>query len=744
MVRTLVAMRVLVSMLLAGSAAVVTGEDHPPGHRRMLAALEAIRQASPKQNVYVGDAGARQLRRQVARASNLLPQEQARLRLQLGQAELWLGKEHEAISQLQRALALLPAAETADLDLALTIRFRLGVAYLRLGETENCSARRSAESCILPIQGAAIHTEREGSSEAIQQFSYILRHAREDSASFLRSQWLLNLAYMTLGEYPDGVPARYRIPADNFRPDEPFPRFVNIAAKVGLDTFSLAGGAIAEDFDGDLDLDLVVSSSDPGERLRFFRNDGAGGFDEDGDGLEGLFGGLNVVHADYDNDGDADLLVLRGGWMFQAGEQPNSLLQNQGDGRFVDVTFDAGLGEVHYPTQTAAWADYDNDGDLDLYIGNESFPGVTFPRRGTNGGIPGQLFNNRGGGADGTVTFEDVAHAAGVAQVAMTKAVVWGDYDGDRYPDLYVSNYRGPNRLYRNNRDGTFTDVAAALKVDGPAESFPAWFWDYDNDGRLDLFVSSYKSSAADMAAAYRDRLLQADSLPRLYRGNDNGAFSRKPANLRRTSAPMGCNFGDLDGDGFLDFYLGTGWPDYEALMPNLAFRNRAGVDFADITTAAGLGHLQKGHAVVFADLDNDGDQDVFEQMGGFYRGDRYYDALYENPGFGNHYLTVILVGTRSNRSAIGARLRLVAREGDESRSIYRHVNSGATFGGNPLRRFFGLGRAEAIERLEIFWPTTGQTQTLTGLPMDRTIRIIEGREGYQPVTLARVVLGGG
>ena len=442
----------LSAILLAGTASGVAEEERPtgsaqpglsrpglsrpgqsrpgqsrPGHQKMLTVLEAIRQASPKQNVYVGDANARQLRRQVARASNLIPQEQAQLRLNLGNAELRLGKEHEAISQLQRALALLPAADTTDLPLALEIRFRLGVAYLRLGETENCAARKSAESCILPIQGAAIHTHLEGSNEAIKHFSYVLQHTQEDSAAYLRSQWLLNLASMTLGEYPDGVHARYRIPADNFRSDEPFPRFVNVAAKLGLDTFSLAGGAIAEDFDGDLDLDLVVSSSDPEERLRFFRNNGSGGFDEDGDGLEGLFGGLNMVHADYDNDGDADVLVLRGGWMFQAGEQPNSLLQNQGDGSFVDVTFAAGLGEVHYPTQTAAWADYDNDGDLDLYVGNESYPGVEFP---------GQLFNNRGDG-----TFEDVARSAGVDQVAMTKAVVWGDYNGDRFPDLYISNY---------------------------------------------------------------------------------------------------------------------------------------------------------------------------------------------------------------------------------------------------------------------------------------------------------------
>ena len=121
----------------------------------------------------------------------------------------------------------------------------------------------------------------------------------------------------------------------------------------------------------------------------------------------------------------------------------------------------------------------------------------------------------------------------------------------------------------------------------------------------------------------------------------------------------MGANFGDLDNDGWLDFYLGTGYPDYEGLIPNVMYRNRGGTGFADVTTAGGFGHLQKGHGVSFADLDNDGDQDVFEQMGGAYPGDGFADVLFENPGFGNHWIAVKLVGARSNRSAIGARIRV-------------------------------------------------------------------------------------
>jgi hypothetical protein len=154
-------------------------------------------------------------------------------------------------------------------------------------------------------------------------------------------------------------------------------------------------------------------------------------------------------------------------------------------------------------------------------------------------------------------------------------------------------------------------------------------------------------------------------------------------------------------------------------------YRNREGRSFADVSLAGGFAHLQKGHAVVFADLDGDGDQDVFEQMGGAFKGDGYYDVLYENPGFGNNWIAVRLVGTRSNRSAIGARIRVVAG----GRSIYRHVNSGGSFGANPLRQSIGLGKAERVERMEIFWPTTGDTQVVEDLAVNRLVTVIEGEQ---------------
>jgi hypothetical protein len=191
----------------------------------------------------------------------------------------------------------------------------------------------------------------------------------------------------------------------------------------------------------------------------------------------------------------------------------------------------------------------------------------------------------------------------------------------------------------------------------------------------------------------------------------------------------MGANFGDVDNDGYLDFYLGTGYPDYEAVMPNVLYRNRGGRGFVDVTLAGGFGHLQKGHAIAFADFDHDGDQDVFAQMGGAFPGDRFADALFENPGFGNHWIALRLIGSESNRAAIGARLHLQVTENGVRRSIYKHVNSGGSFGSNPLRQTIGLGRASSIDRLEVYWPTSDLTQVFRDVEFNRFIEIVEGSD---------------
>ncbi len=706
------------------------------GHRRMLELLEEIRLASVEDNPWFGEASARAARAALAASGGTPADRRFRLLMDVAEEELRLGNETEALRRFGEAYELLPATDGLTEGEKTATLFRIAVAWLRYGESRNCAATHSAEACILPIRGSAVHREREGSEQAARYLREYLEAAPENSVQQVQGKWLLNLVHMTLGDHPGGVEPEYRLPLEAFGSGADFPRFRNVAPVLGVDSFNLSGGAVVDDFDGDTDLDLFSTTFDPAGEPRFFVGDGAGGFEDRTSvaGLEGLYGGLNVVHADYDNDGDLDVYVLRGAWFGPHGRHPNSLLRNEPTGGenaekggapvFRDVTFLSGLGEAHYPTQTAAWSDYDNDGDLDLFVGNEHSAGQA---------APSQLFRNEGAGPDGVVRFRDVAAAAGVEVRAFVKAAVWGDVDNDRFPDLYVSVLGGANRLYRNRGDGTFEDVAAELGVTGPRQSFPAWFWDFDNDGNLDLFVSSYTGDRGGLgfvAASYQG-FPGPWELARLYRGTgDGGRFEDVAARvgLSRLHLPMGSNFGDLDADGFLDFYLGTGYPDYEAVMPNVLYRSLGGERFVDVSLAAGFGHLQKGHAVVFADVDSDGDLDVFEQMGGAFPGDGFGDALFENPGFGNRWLGLRLVGTESNRSAIGVRVRVDLADADgERRSVHRRVNGGGSFGGNPLRQTIGLGRPEAVEKIEVYWPTTDLAQIFTEVRMDRLYRVVEG-----------------
>jgi hypothetical protein len=203
----------------------------------------------------------------------------------------------------------------------------------------------------------------------------------------------------------------------------------------------------------------------------------------------------------------------------------------------------------------------------------------------------------------------------------------------------------------------------------------------------------------------------------------------------------MGAGFGDLDNDGWLDIYIGTGSSELEALLPNRMFRNDGGVRFQDVTTSGGFGHLQKGHSVAFGDIDNDGDEDIFEEIGGALPGDTYQSVLFENPGHGGHWISLELEGVTTNRSAFGARLDVTAETKTGLRHIYRTVGYGSSFGGNPLRQHIGLGDASAISHIEVTWPTSHLTQDFRGIPMDSFYKLKEGSSSLTPLPYKKIIL---
>jgi hypothetical protein len=644
----------------------------------------------------------------------------ANVHFQIGTIWAYLGRFDEAVAALETSLAIGESAHETALERA-KLTATLGLFAFRRAELDNCINCVGPSSCIFPIALGGVHTLPTCSRKAIEYFTAYLDMAPGD----LRVRWLLNLAYMTLGEYPEKVPPRFLIPLDTFKSDVDVGRFVNVAPLVGLTARgpNMAGGSIFDDFTGDGLPDLFVTSLDVDQGASLYVNWGDGKFDDESDaaGLAGQIYALNLAHADFDNDGNLDVVLLRGAW-----ERPMrmSLLRNMSGNRFIDVTIASGLGDP-ISTESAVWGDYDNDGLVDLFVCGEFFP-PSF----SSGSAPAEprnrcrLYHNEGHGK-----FVDVAAAAGVENERCAKGSAWGDYDGDGRLDLFVSNMNAPCRLYHNEGNGTFRDVADELDVIGPAHSFACWFWDYDNDGRLDIYVNDYTSTLTDFVADALKFPRERPSRPRLYRNVGDAGFEDVTiaVGLDRGMMPMGCNFADIDNDGFLDFYLGTGRMSLEALVPNLMFKNNAGRRFDDVTMSSGTGHLQKGHGVSLADYDCDGDLDLFVVAGGAFPGDRSHNLLFQNPGHGRHWLKVKLVGTRSNRAALGAQIHAVIRGADRNtRSIYRTVGNNSSFGGNTLVQTIGLLDATSVAELHVFWPTSRTTQTFRDIPADQAIEIIE------------------
>lgn len=505
---------------------------------------------------------------------------------------------------------------------------------------------------------------------------------------------------------------------------------------------SMNGGVALFDYDNDGRLDFYLLNSysveaalakRPRPPAALYRNLGNSQFEDLADkaGVADPGWAMGVSVADYDNDGDDDLYVTCFG--------PNQLYQNQGDGTFTKVTDTANVGDDRFSTG-AAWADYDLDGDLDLFVANYvAFKLEDLPQFGKSDlcryrniavqcgprGLPGAgdaLYRNNGDG-----TFSEISQTAQVADEAgyYGLGVMWTDFDDDGWPDLFVANDATPNYAYRNNQDGTFSEIGLesglAFNNNGLEQGcMGVSIGDYDRDGRLDLLVTNF-----------------AEQYNTTYRKNADGTFSdtSRATKTAASSLPYvgwGVKLFDHDNDGWLDRFVVNGhvypqiegaFPGGQYRQPKLFHRNLRNGTFANLSKAVGdaVREPRASRGAAFGDYDEDGDLDIIiNDLDG-------PPMLLRNDGgqAAGHWLKLKLVGTKSNRNAVGARVTLKTGEllqVDE-------VHAGDSYlSHSDWRLHFGLGQATTVDELSIRWPS-GTVEKLTNVAADRVLTLEEGRD---------------
>ncbi len=558
-----------------------------------------------------------------------------------------------------------------------------------------------------------------------------------------------------------------------------YPAFLNQPLKFGMIRYGPAGISVV-DYDNDGFYDIFIPD---GVESKLFRNKGDGTFEDvtAKAGLAGLDGVSVGLFADYDNDGYKDFFVSR---TFN----PKHFFHNNGNGTFTEVTKKAGIGE-DCCTTVASWGDYDNDGFLDLYVGRyldprESIPTTFYARN----GLPNQLYHNNGDG-----TFTNVTEKAGVGELGLCLGTVFGDYDNDGYPDIYVVNDFGRKTLYHNNGNGTFTDVTVKSGTLAYGAGMSASMADYDNDGKLDIYSTNIRSEAAwyaetptvnrYMLNCWRQGVWKTD-MPLywevfkqsgfgfvgvfqqmaagniLLHNNGDGTFAdtTEKAHANPLGWFWGASFADFDNDGWQDIYAADGWvfndrdseieleflnnvvskqdvyktglffdPKYfgkrswHGWERNRYMRSNGDGTFAEMGRASGTDLMINSRGVAVADFWNRGALDIAVSSSS-----NRHALLKNDVGGKRNWLGVELVGTKSNRDAVGARVSIVVKGKPQMREVVLGDGYGSQ---NSLRQHFGLNDATVVDEMVVRWPRSGTTQKFQNVAANRIVQVTEGSD---------------
>ncbi|VAW99315.1 hypothetical protein MNBD_GAMMA21-2730 [hydrothermal vent metagenome] len=639
---------------------------------------------------------------------------------ELGKVEWHRGNFKTAVSHIERHHN--DNVETED------SLFWLALSYMRLAEAKNClemllqhdGSNDHTRMCTIPL--TSFHQKKEYAKESVRLMERLLDEYDADNR---RYQWLLNVNYMTINGFPDDVPERYRISGDfvnQFYGDkkrEMEKKYADIifhdrAKNLKVDNLGSGKGVAVEDFDRDGYLDVVTGSSYG--NLEYYKNDNGKGFIRRGEeaGFSGIKGNHIITVADYDNDGWLDLFVAR---PFGDTRGDFVLLRNNGDATFTDVTVKLGLlpphdkRDEHMMTFASAWGDIDNDGDLDLFVSGWGFYnwiGKDNPLAHNRGSV---LYRNDG------AKFTDVTKEYGLDSYVDGLNVfgaAFGDYDNDGLIDILLTSWYPGGYLGKNINGKRFERKDL---IPTSALGFMTAFVDVNHDGRLDLFIAD---------TALGDPVIKQtifnEGIEGYNQGNNTIALQMADGTFENREdffkddlhiGTMGSSFGDINNDGAYDFYLGTGGPEGWYVMPNLMYMGLVDDKGAvsgymdNISMLNGFGTLQKGHGIVFFDFDNDGDQDIYSSLGGAWTGDAWPNQLFVNDSkLDNTWVKIRLRGRRSNYYGLGARITVYAENAEGRQLIRRYYMDNKTgFGSAPYLAHIGLLDAVKITRVEVKWP---------------------------------------